>query len=208
MIKLNRESKRPQKETQIEFAVNEYLAGKSHKFEEIAKYVEPIMKQVLNARCYPGVPENEQDIRQEFWIETLKNLPKWKAEKGTLKNYLFKCFINRASYEIQKLGKSQKNLQFEEIEEMIPADPRIPNPADLDIEIKTRINGFKEELLFRKVWMATYLKAPFAQSKARTKELQTQFGLSYKRIRFLIDYAMLTLRKHYLEAGWKLNQPD
>lgn len=201
-------SNSPLRDLKIEEAVQKYLAGEEDFFQDISRYVQPVIKQVLFARRFPGSYENEQDLTQEFWIETIKNLKRWVPERGTLKNFLFKCFINRSGNFLSKSNRHQAHVQIEDLEEVLASKNPFEVQSELDIRIKTRISGLAEEFIFRKVWLAVYLRVYHSSKKVIVKELQVMTGLGFKRVRFLMDYAVLALRRHYLEVGCKVEISD
>jgi hypothetical protein len=156
---------------------------------------------VISVRRYPGSVDNEEDLNQEFWVETLKNLSKWDPCRGTLKNFLFKCFMNRAGSFLSKAYRAQNHTQIEEVQEILPSIENFDIPAELDIKIKTRISGLAEEYIFRKVWTAMYMRIFNTSKKSIVKDLKRMTGVGHRRVKFLMDYAAFVLRQRYAEAG-------
>lgn len=185
----------------MEKIVETYLSGNTGAFAQILAYVQPVIKQVIAARRYPGSIDNDEDLTQEFWVETLKNLSKWNPERGTLKNFLFKCFMNRAGSFLSRAHRAQNHTPIEEVQEILPSTENFDIPAELDIRIQTRITGFAEEYIFRKVWTAIYMRVYNTSKKSMIKELKRMTGVGHRRIKFLMDYAAFILRQRYAEVG-------
>lgn len=194
------------REQRIEEIVQSYLQGNQNKFKEIHEYLLPVINQVLHTKKYPGYLEHIEDIKQECWLDAVKNLPLWDPARGTLKNFMFKCFANRTLVYLHRVESTRTFVQIEELAEVLPAQNVNVFVDELDIELPTRFFSEKDQLIIRRVCITVYLRTFNSIRNKIIKDLRQWTGYSVARIRFLVDYALVLIRKHCLENGWRIEE--
>lgn len=191
-------------EEELQQIVKSYLTGDQKSFVILVRYFEPVIRNVIFTKKYPGAYENSEDVRQECLIELYKSIPKWDPTRGTLKNFMFKCFSNRAMQYLHRTSQFSSNaVSLDEIPNDILMQEDLPKEQDLDISIFIRFNNEREKYIFRIVCTAVYFRY-FDEMRGRIVEyLRELTGYKQHRIRFLIDYSLVVLRMHY----WRNYEP-
>ena len=190
-------------ENEIEFLVKSYLSGDSSSFAKLTPFLQKIVSQVVRSRVVSYSREMSEDIQQECWIEVIKNLKRWDPERGSLKNFLFACFSNRALTYIHRNSPRSPTVSIEEIPESELGESHIHlYRDDLIFNVKSRIRDFTTDYVLRRVCVAIYIGV-FDRYRMRIfNEIKETTGLSPKRLYFLIDYSLVTIRRYFVENGW------
>lgn len=211
---------RKTREPEIEALVAGYKAGDQTATDALVVYIKKLIKQVLHTKKFPGYHDHLEDLEQECWIDALKNLPKWRPERGTLKNYFFQCFINRAKlYLYRTLQVHRDGLRVwhspafveewcdngggqtrepPEVIDVAPASDILP--TELLVSIPSRFAGARESYVLRKVCTAVYLRVFDGTRGKIVADLRRITGLGAKRLKFLIDYSLVAIRLYGLGA--------
>lgn len=195
------------REPKVESTVARYLSGDKTAFAEIYGYLLPVINQVIHTKRYPGYIDHVEDITQECWMDAIKNLQNWSPERGTLKNFMFKCFANRTMVYLHKMNVSVSSVPIEDVEQTLPAEPKMDS-SDLDISLSIRFSGDKERYVVGRVCVAVFLHVFDGCRNKLLRELRYMTGLSLRRIRFLIDYALVIVRKYSLEVECRTDISD
>lgn len=186
--------------------MSSYLAGDARAFKELSPLLEKTIEQVLRSRVLSGSREHLEDIRQECWIEAIKNLSRWQPERGSLKNFLYVCFSNRALTYIHRNSDRYPTVPLEDVPEFELGGSSIANHSgDLNFVFDSRIRSDCVDYVLRRVCVALYIGVFDRLKKRIFNELRELTGLSAKRLYFLIDYALVTVRRYFVEHGWKID---
>lgn len=193
-------------ESEIRVYVQSYLNGDTTAFIKLSPYLEKIIHRVVRSRAPSSSRESLEDIRQECWIESIKNLVRWDPERGSLKNFLFACFSNRALTYIHRNTDRSHTVAIEDVPEGELGESTIANTSgDLNFSMDSRLRDFCADYVLRRVCVAIYIGVFDRFRKRIFNELKDTTGLSAKKLYFLIDYALVTIRKHFVEYGWKID---
>lgn len=185
----------------LETAVKAYLAGNEHAFNTVLyPYIDKIITQMLRKKHYPGYQSHMDDIRQECWAGAMKNLRLWDPARGTLKNYLFKCFANRAMIYLHRVGSTRVHVPLEDIADSHSGTPIDVFEQDLNIRIPSRFTDEREVCIIRRVAVAVFLRVFDGRRNRLVRELREWTGYSLCRVKFLVEYALLIVRRYCLGA--------
>lgn len=183
-----------------------YLRGDMRAFSKLSPYVDKIIYRVIRSRALSSSRESCEDIRQECWIEAIKNLPRWDPDRGTLKNFLFACFSNRALTYIHRNSDKYSSVPIEDVPEGDLGESTISSsPGDLNFFLNSRMRNFCTDYILRRICVAIYIGVFDRFRKRIFNELKELTGLSTNKLYFLFDYSLVTIRKHFVEYGWKID---
>jgi len=175
-------------------------------FNKLAPYLDTIIHRVVRTRALSSSHQSVEDIRQECWIDALKNLSRWDAARGSLKNFLFACFSNRALTYIHRNSDRYSTVPIEDVPEAELGNSTISNQSqDLNFSVDSRLRNFSADYVLRRVCVAVYIGVFDRFRKRIFNELRDTTGLSAKRLYFLVDYSLVTVRRHFVEYGWKID---
>lgn len=174
-----------------------YIAGDSSAFNKIKNYLETIIRDAISFRKRFVDFNNIEDIRQECWIEILLRLPRWNPDRGHLRPFLFKCLSNRIVRYCYSSASGRQYIPVGDVEPYMDHEQNYPfkTGEDLNIEVRTRFSGPLEIYIIRRIAVALYLRA-FEHRKGQIiSELKKMSGRPERDISFMVDYALVTLRR-------------
>lgn len=200
LMNISNERQDALRQTRIRTNVLAYLAGNNAAFNNIHSYLDSIVRSLVYSRRYS---ENiADDLKQECWVEILEKLHRWDPERGSLKTFLYKCLSNRIASYFRRNKSDNQCLLVEDIEPYIEHErkPTVPIEQNLSIKVCTRFNGALAVYIIRRIGVALYLRSFDRNRKQIVDDLRKISGRSFKEIDFLVDYALVVLRKNFVEA--------
>lgn len=207
----------------LEELVKKWSLGDKSVFNAMHPELGKIVEVSLKIRRVRSSRDDYEDIRQECWIEVMKNLVRWDPTRGSIKNFLIACCSNRILkliYRKQKYEKSEHwhcgavsyaydisqdanirnwrdldNQQFGDITEKFTSQLQSP---ELDLEFDPRLRGFRVDYITRRIFLAIFFEVFETEKKKIFAELLEITRLSKRKLAFLIDYAAVTIRLHLM----------
>ena len=183
---------------QIEKNVKEWIAGDQQAFLRLHHTIDSIINQVIYTKKYNGYFQHFEDLKQECWIDTIRILPNWDPTRGSLKNYLFKCYCNRILSYLHKKCQTQGYEDIEEMTDLLTTEDVRQLPSELEIKLYSRFDSAVDVYVIDKVCCSIYLRIFNLYRNQIIKEIREITGLKLKRVRFLIDYSIVLMRKKYI----------
>ncbi len=187
-------------QTKIRTNALAYIAGNNAAFDSIHGYLNSLIRSFIYSRRYS---ENiVDDLKQECWVEILEKLHRWDPERGSLKTFLYKCLSNRIASYFRRNKSDNRSLMVEDVEPYINHEDKSAAPVEqyLSIKVHTRFNGALAVYIIRRIGVALYFRSFDRNRKQIINELCKLSGRPPKEIDFLVDYALVVLRKNFAEV--------
>ncbi len=188
-----------------------FLAGDRSAFEAIRLHLEPIVHSVVNASRHRIFLDQVEDIRQECWIEVIQKLSLWDPLRGSLRSFMYRCVSNCVASYFRRCKYFSHFIPSEDAHEQLTTMPEESlQAADLDICLRIRFNTPVSRYVIHRVAIAVYLRVFERCRNGFIKDVARIAVIPPKRAEFLINYAVVTLRRHGLEQkiteeGWSQN---
>jgi hypothetical protein len=186
--------------------VKNYCDGDESAFNKLIPYIDNLVNLVLRVtRIKNEYSSFIDDITQDCRIRCISAFRKWDHSKGPLKYFLQKCFSNIAFTCVVKFKVRREfiPIQFVKEDELGAYTP--VEDHGLDVVFKSRIRGFIQDYVFRRVCIAMYLGVFNSTQNMIAKEIAELTDSEYCTIMFFVDYSAVVIRKYYVENGWKIN---
>ncbi len=192
-------------------SVQRFLSGDRSAFEAIRLHLEPIVHSVVNASRHRIFLDQVEDIRQECWIEVIQKLSLWDPLRGSLRSFMYRCVSNCVASYFRRCKYFSHFIPSEDAHEQLTTMPEESlQAADLDICLRIRFNTPVSRYVIHRVAIAVYLRVFERCRNGFIKDVARIAVIPPKRAEFLINYAVVTLRRHGLEQkiteeGWSQN---
>lgn len=182
-----------------------YINGNSSAFDKIRGYLETIIHDAILFRRRFISPNNIDDFKQECWLEVIQRIHRWIPERGSLKSFLFKCLSNRIANYFYSSGSDRQYIPVEDIEPYMDhmSANAFEATDDLNIQVMSRFCGALEIYIIRRIAVALYLQLFDRQKDRIIRDLREMSGRPTRDISFMVDYALVTLRRECREAKWQ-----
>lgn len=202
-------------ERELESLVKSYATGNKRSFDKLYPSILPVINMVLsNRRKYFSAGERE-DVAQDLWIHVMKRIVYWEPERGSFKNFLYSCLENKLINFMRKNEKSFGRLVSVEGEDFDSLSPEVRHSPedviidfiesnkteDLELYVSTRFTDFPEVYLLRRVCVSLYMKTFYRSKSAIVAEFKAATGMTSERVKFLVDYFLVSIRLAILEEG-------
>lgn len=191
-------------ETEVQLKVKEWLNGDYNAFLTLKPVFESVINQVVYNRRYQKRRDQLDDFKQECWLKLCSVIKSWDPYKGSIQVYLYRCFSNRVIKYIQTNLEPESSLMQSLKEDhgtsVDVEECRLDLPGELNIKLRSRFSSTSEIFIISYVCLAIYLRVynSCGQQREVFKVLKDLSGLKSKRIKFLMDYSTVVLRRHFL----------
>lgn len=192
-------------------SVQRFLSGDRSAFEAIRLHLEPIVHSVVNAGRHRIFLDQVEDVRQECWIEVMQKLRFWDPERGSLRSFMYRCVSNCVASYFRRSRYFSRFIPSEDAHERLTTQPEESvHAADLDLRLRIRFDTPVSRYVVHRVAIAVYLRVFERCRNGFIRDVARIAIIPPKRAEFLIDYAVVTLRRHGLERkiteeGWSRN---
>lgn len=192
--------------TSLEEMILQWNEGDNRTFNLMYPELERIVETSLKIRHVRASRGYYEDIRQECWIEVMKNLKRWDPQRGSVRNFLISCCTNRILkfiFSHQKRDVLELSLEIRAAE----AEAVLMQPAlnlgsdDLDVDFNPRLRGFRVDYITRRVFIAMFYEVFEVEKKKIFSELLEVTRLSKRKLAFLMDYACVAIRLHLISRA-------
>lgn len=197
---------KPQKNyssNELEDLSKRYLSGEKSLFNLLIKKFEPIVNAVIYNKRYLKSNLHLDDLRQECYLEIFSKLQFWVPDRGSLKNFMFKCFSNTVTNYLKRNCATNIEQPTEGIFKILQttkgktSESTSIQDQDLDLILETRFVSHRDQYIIAVISVAVYLHFYDTMRIRILKFLQSFTGYSKSRVRLLVDYTLIRIRINF-----------
>ena len=188
---------------ELEQLAKKYIDGDVTVFNALLKKFEPIINSVIFNKRYLKSNLYLDDLRQECCLEVYSKLKFWLPERGSLKNFMFKCFSNTVTNYLKR-NCAVNNEQptdgvFKILQRTTHKTVESTNFVghDLDMSFESRFISIRDQYIISVISISVYLHFYEAMRKRILKFLQQMTGYTKSRVTLLVDYTLIRMRINF-----------